>query len=182
MEEFNFAVLTSIVASLIVAYLTAKLTVGSRYGEVTKRLFVAVMQYYFAYRALVTEDNLVKNGHGSSFKNTKDADVYLNNLEGVYKTVCSLLDSPAATELLDKNLQVASLPISISMEIYNFKTTKVISNESCLKDMFNVMDFLLLQKPILKLKGQKIHNEVVKIHNELNDQYLVSVLGFNPNM
>lgn len=181
LEAFNLSVLASIIASLIVAYLTAKLTIGNRYGEATKRLFVAVMQYYFATKALVTQDNLEEVEGDSKFKAEKDADVYLNNLESVYKTVCSILNSPGASELLKKNLQIAALPISINMEIYNFKKTKLISNKTCLKDMFEVMDFLLKQKPIAELKGQKIHNEVSRIHRELKDSFLIGVLGFNPN-
>jgi hypothetical protein len=181
LQEFSFAVLTSIVASLIVAYLTARITVGSRYGEAAKRLFVAVMQYYFAYKALVVPGNLEKVDDGAKFKATRDEDVYLNNLEGVLSSVKSILNSPASSELLKRNLQVAALPISLEIEIYNFKQTKLISNKTCLKDMFEVMDFLLKEKVIRHLSGQKIHNEVVKIQNELNDSYLVDLLGFNPN-
>ena len=182
MEEFSFAVLTSIVASLIVAYMTAKITIGSRYGEASKRLFVSIMQYYFAYKALVISDNLEKTVDGAKFKAKRDEDVYLNNLESVRSSIDSILNSPASSELLKRNLKIAALPISLDIEIYNFKQTKLISNKSCLKNMFEIMDFLLKEKPIQDLSGQKIHTDVVKIQNELNDSYLVELLGFNPNV
>jgi hypothetical protein len=181
LENFTFSVITSIVASLIVAYFTAKITIGSRYGEATKRLFVAIMKYYFVNKALISPDKLKKVNGGSSFKEIKDEQVYLQNIESIYTTICNILDSTASSELLGKNLDVASLPISLSMEIYNFKTTKLISNKACLKDMFNIMDFLLEQKPIKKLQGQKIHNEISLMHKNLNDSYLEDQLGFNPN-
>ncbi|MFM5527727.1 hypothetical protein ACET73_19145 [Aeromonas veronii] len=181
MEAFNLSVLSSIVASFIVAYLTARLTIGNRYGEATKRIFVAVMQYYFATKALIKESNLEEAEGGFKFKDETDFQVYLNNLESIYTTVDSILGSAGAGEILKKNLQVAALPITINMEIYNFKRTKLISNKDSLKLMFDIMDFLLKQKSISELRGQKIHNEVYKIHRQLNDSYLVDALGFNPN-
>jgi hypothetical protein len=182
LEEFNLSVLSSIIASFIVAYLTAKLTIGNRYGEATKRLFVVVMQYYFVTKALIKESNLEEVEGGSRFKSETDHQVYLNNLESIYKTVSSILDSAGLGEVLKKKLQVAALPITISMEIYNFKKTKLISNKDSLKLMFEIMDFLLKQKSISELRGQKIHDEVYKIHRQLNDSYLVDALGFNPNI
>ncbi len=139
------------------------------------------MRYYFSYKALVTDERLEQTEGGLMFKDRRDHDIYLETLRDVHNSVCSILDSPASSELLSKNLQVASLPIALSVEIYNFQQSSLISNKSCLKSMFEIMDFLLEQKPIKKLNGQKIHDEVVAIQNEINDSELERLLGFNPN-
>ncbi|KAB7619429.1 hypothetical protein [Alkalilimnicola sp. S0819] len=181
MDDFTLSVLASMAASLVVAYLTARITIGKRYGEATQRLFVAIMRYYFSYKALVTEKRLEKTDDGLKFKERRDHDIYLSTLKDVYQSVCAILDSPASSELLGKNLQVAALPITLRVEIYNFEQSSLISNRSCLDSMFEIMDFLLKQRPINRLRGQKIHSEVVAIQNEINDSQLIRYLGFNPN-
>ncbi len=178
---FFLSVLASVVASFVVAYMTARITIGRRYGEATQRLFVAIMRYYFSYKALVTDERLEQTEDGLVFKDARDHDIYLETLRDVHDSVCSILDSAASSEILSKNLQVASLPIALSVEIYNFKQTSLISNKQCLDSMFEIMAFLLDQKPIQKLSGQKMHREVVAIQNEINDSQLVRLLGFNPN-
>lgn len=174
-------ILASIASSAITAYLTVRLTVESRYGEAARRLFVVIMRYYLVYEALISPENIEPTDGGSRFRNKRDEDVYLSSLQGIRSSLSSILESPSASELLEKKLQIASLPIAIDIELYNFSQTKLISNKSCLKVMFDVMHFLLTQEPIKKLAGQKEYREVIAIHRKINDHYLTNLLGFNPN-
>lgn len=179
--EYFWSISASMVASAIVAFITAKYTVGRQNTDTERRLFATSAKYLFLYKALINEESLQKDEDSYKFKDTDKENVYLQQLKIIYEEIINIFNSTNTTELFEKNLDLITLPMVLSIEIHHFQNTKLISNKSCLEKIFETIEFLLRQKSIQKLQKQKIHKEVTKIVNELNDQYLTRLFGFNPN-
>ncbi len=121
---------------------------------------------------------LDEDENGFVFRSERDAEVYMESLKSIHGSVQDVINSSAINELAQKNMDFLSLEMALRMEIYNSEATKLVSNKEAFKRAFECMDFLLGDKSTQGLKGQKIYDEVLKIHYDYNDAEVNRLTGF----